>query len=593
MTQPNELDPLALYSELLKLTLREGERLVGQLGTYVVKREFGAGGQGRVYRATREGDGVEALLKLPRATDGVVRDSLTELREVATAEFTQEYESFVDISSRALARDSQCARFPEWIDTGTYSWNPTETSHVDVPFLAFQFIEGRTLYDWRSSDDFKFDFATFLNIAEQIANGIAVIHETGHVHGDLHPRNLILSQGDSPGSWTIYFIDFGLSSNLVQDLWLRTRLGGAGPYMAPEIPATKVSDERSDIWSLGAVLFFLLKGRHPNIVKLEEELQRQGGRRSGSLLDHHKYLIERTLRASHPGLIRLNPGIVDMVCRCLRPKVEERTGSAEAALFDLNLCRSPREILPAKPEESLKRIEDALPSVFLDSTNGDIGIMGHIASVILENTAAEFGSLRNGFITLRGDHEAIVRYMCSFLGLLEEGDQYLTLTFPRFWDESNLGIHGRYLSLNRAAAARGVTIKRVLVVDEAEFSNRDSLSRRVTRAHRESILDCLLVSNEDPSVRINVIDKEKDVEKPGYHTVVHFASTEHHDRLLHESRNCALWRRKGQNLVITPLYVGDSMRGLRLMLMEDTSKFDELFGKYYKQSTSIIDLTMI
>ena len=511
----------------LQLALQPGVTLVGESWTYEVGLAFAVGGQGRLYRAKRE-DGVEALIKLPRAAGRIKRSKLTEFGEIARTAFRQEYDSFQGIRSRARSRVPACARFPDWIDRGTHEWQASTTATVTVPFLAFQFIDSPTLHDWRRARGFSFDFEQFLSVAAQIANGMAVIHETGHVHGDLHPKNLIIGKDAEGGEDAVYFIDFGLSSNVVKDLWRRTRPGGAGAFTAPEIRSLKVSDERSDIWSFGAILFFLLKGREPDIEKLSSELQRQEMRRTGSSLDHQKYLIERVLRSTHPRLVRHNPALVDLVCRCLRAEVSQRTESADAVLFDLNLCRQANAVLPAKAQDSLAKIQNSIP--------GRAGIMGHIANVTLENAAAQFGSIKNGFLTLRGDHEALVRYMCSFLNLLQKGDRYLTLSFPRFWEESNLGTHGRYLGLNRAAALRGVTIKRVLVVDQEEFAVPDSLARRVVRAHRESILDCLLASNDD-GTPISVIDREKVLETPGYHTVVHFAEKEEHARLLDESRN--------------------------------------------------------
>src|SRR5262249_27802611 len=99
-----------------------------------------------------------------------------------------------------------------------------------------------------------------LHLAVQLADALAFVHAQGVLHGDLKPSNVLLGPDGRPR-----LLDFNLSAD-VQAAY--DQLGGTATYMSPEQlrssnPAAAGFDDRSDIFSLGVVLYELLCGRHP------------------------------------------------------------------------------------------------------------------------------------------------------------------------------------------------------------------------------------------------------------------------------------------------------------------------------------------
>ena len=106
-----------------------------------------------------------------------------------------------------------------------------------------------------------------LEYLEAIGNGVASAHAKGIIHGDLKPRNILI-EPDRPLSHGIKITDFGLSS--IKTGKLRGRVVGKGSgvlrsplYLAPEEWSEEESDNRSDIYSLGVILYQMLSGRVP------------------------------------------------------------------------------------------------------------------------------------------------------------------------------------------------------------------------------------------------------------------------------------------------------------------------------------------
>ncbi|HXW07338.1 MAG TPA: tetratricopeptide repeat protein [Vicinamibacterales bacterium] len=123
-------------------------------------------------------------------------------------------------------------------------------------FIAMPFYEGRTVADRVSQGGLPLNEA--LSIAAQVAEGLGHAHARGIVHRDIKPGNLIvLADG------TVKILDFGIAR--FGD-WRMTRTGaavGTLAYMSPEQLRREPVDGRTDVWSLGVVLFEMLTGRRP------------------------------------------------------------------------------------------------------------------------------------------------------------------------------------------------------------------------------------------------------------------------------------------------------------------------------------------
>jgi serine/threonine-protein kinase len=129
-------------------------------------------------------------------------------------------------------------------------------------FTASRLIEGGSL--WRlQRDEQRLAPARAANLVAQVADGLDAAHQRGMVHGDVNLINVLVGQED--GREHAYLTGFGLATRETQQPAM-TRAGhflGTPAYMAPELIRGEPTDARTDVYSLGCVLFHVLAGRLP------------------------------------------------------------------------------------------------------------------------------------------------------------------------------------------------------------------------------------------------------------------------------------------------------------------------------------------
>ncbi len=162
-------------------------------------------------------------------------------------------------------------------------------------------------------------------VAQQMLAALAHVHLQGIVHSDLKPSNVLLTPGAAP-----LLLDFNLSEDDRQNL---LRFGGTLPYMSPEQlqhtlqqpgEAAKLSP-KSDLYSLGVILFELLTGRHP-FGPLDGSLPFDDLRRR--LMDNQRNLAVRVSEGNPD----VDAEFAAFIEQCLSPDADQRPDSAQAAL---------------------------------------------------------------------------------------------------------------------------------------------------------------------------------------------------------------------------------------------------------------------
>ncbi|HKO62175.1 MAG TPA: serine/threonine-protein kinase [Pyrinomonadaceae bacterium] len=275
-----------------------GDTAIREVGEYSIIRALGSGGMGEVYLAQdRRLDRLVALKILPSyfaADDQRLRRFQREAR-----------------AASALNHPNILTIHEVGESDGTY-------------FIATEFIDGPTIREITSAEQPTVDDA--LDIIEQVGAGLAAAHHAGIVHRDIKPEN-IMRRTDG----LVKILDFGIAKLVERDDEPRTQrsvhteLGvvmGTIDYMSPEQARGLPVDERTDIWSLGVVLYEMLAGRLPFA----------GATRMDSMVA----ILEREPLSLGP---RENDRLQTIVERCLQKDREKRYQSVEELLTDLQAAR--------------------------------------------------------------------------------------------------------------------------------------------------------------------------------------------------------------------------------------------------------------
>ncbi|TWU42898.1 serine/threonine-protein kinase [Novipirellula artificiosorum] len=207
---------------------------LGMLGAYRIISELGKGGMGFVFRAEDTRLKRTVALKVMNKKIAATPNSRTRFIEEARA-------------MAAVHHDNVVVIFEVGEKSGT-------------PFMAMELLKGQTLEALNRSKELL-PYGKILDFAKQITRGLAAAHAQGIVHRDIKPANIWIEQDTD----RVKILDFGLA--LAQTPV--DRLSGSGSvigtpgYLSPEQARTDPLDDRSDLYSLGVVLYELCTGRLP------------------------------------------------------------------------------------------------------------------------------------------------------------------------------------------------------------------------------------------------------------------------------------------------------------------------------------------
>ncbi len=142
-----------------------------------------------------------------------------------------------------------------------------------LPYLSMPYVSGGNLQQLIQRDGQQ-DLARVLSMGLQVAEGLSAAHAQGIVHRDIKPANLMLDGG----GFRVMLTDFGLARALDDStLTCSGMISGTPQYMSPEQASGRTVDHRSDIYSLGAVLYALATGRPPVTGESSIEVLRRVG----------------------------------------------------------------------------------------------------------------------------------------------------------------------------------------------------------------------------------------------------------------------------------------------------------------------------
>jgi hypothetical protein len=203
-----------------------------RIGPYRVEAQIGAGGMGAVYRARHVETGELAAVKvLPPALarqDGFVQ------------RFSREVEALRQLTNPHIVR---------FLGSG---------ADHETYFLAMEYVVGENLAQ-RLGRERRLAWREAVNIGIQLCAALKAAHDAGVIHRDLKPSNILLT-----AEGQVKLTDFGVAQLFAADrLTISGGVVGTAEYMSPEQAQGRRATNRSDLYSLGAVLYVLLTGRPP------------------------------------------------------------------------------------------------------------------------------------------------------------------------------------------------------------------------------------------------------------------------------------------------------------------------------------------
>ena len=263
-------------------------------GRYRIVRLLGAGGMGEVYEAFDEELGERVALK-------VIRREFAQSAD-ADARFRRELSVARQVTHRNVVRIH---------DLGVADGRK---------FISMSFVDGEDLAAMMARGRLPRDQA--LSIAEQLCAGLSAAHEAGIVHRDLKPGNIMVD-----GSGRAYLMDFGLARSIEETQYTQAGMVlGTVDYMSPEQATGEEIDHRSDIYSLGLILYEMLAGERP--FRGDTSMSRLTAR------------LHKPVPDPRVALPDLEPYLANLVLRCLERDPARRYQTVDEVLADLTAQRA-------------------------------------------------------------------------------------------------------------------------------------------------------------------------------------------------------------------------------------------------------------
>ena len=343
--------------------------MISQLGRYEILGELGHGAMGIVYKA--KDPLIDRVVAIKTINLGLALDEKEEYEE----RFYQE--------AKAAGRLSH-PNIVTIFDVGKSG---------DVAYIAMELLQGRELRDIMNESGLL-PVDQVLDIVAQVAQGLAYAHEHDIVHRDVKPSNIMVVRDGH-----VKITDFGIAR--LASSAVRTQSGmvlGSPKYMSPEQVMGKVIDRRSDIFSLGVILYEMLTEQAPFVG------------------ENVNAIMYQTLNVAPVPPSKLNPAVPEMlnfiVAKALSKKLEDRYQNAKDFAIDLRACR---DSLPRSGQKI-----DALKPTAADKGKlpDAIGMTGQMMAGEEEDKPASLAGLSPAF-----DSAAATMRLASLTAISEDVDE--------------------------------------------------------------------------------------------------------------------------------------------------------------------------
>ena len=280
-----------------------------RIGPYEIVAPLGAGGMGEVFRARDTRLGREVALKVLPALFATDQDRLRRFEQEARAAAALNHPNILVV-----------------YDVGTGGV---------VPYVASELLEGKTLR--HVLDGGALPSRKAVDYGAQIANGLAAAHDKGIIHRDVKPENVFVTRDGR-----VKILDFGLAKLAEAAVVDQSRatmaqtdpgtVVGTVGYMSPEQLRGEAVDARSDVFSLGAVLYEMFCGERAFKGK--------------TAVDTMSAILKEDPAEFPPEIHASAPAIERIVRRCLEKNVDERFQSARDVTFALEALSTASGVRP-------------------------------------------------------------------------------------------------------------------------------------------------------------------------------------------------------------------------------------------------------
>ncbi len=396
-----------------------------------IEQLLGEGGMGKVYKALDKELGRTVALK-------ILQPELTKDPNVILR-FKQELLLASKISHRNILRIHDLSEFD------------------GVKFITMAFIEGRDLNQILKEEP-RFSIERSIKIGRQLCDALDAAHSEGVVHRDFKPHNVLVGKNDH-----VYVSDFGLATSLETAKMGMTRTGafvGTPRYMSPEQVEGKTVDSRSDLYSLGLVLYEMVAGEVPF---------------SG---DSTWQVMYQRVKDAPKDVKVANPDVPDNIARiimhCLEREPAERYQSAKEIITDIDAHRAPemsvtsmyRPTAPSSPSMSTSRtVQINLPE--------RVPVWAYIAggSALFLTLFFAIPQTRHLVIKPSSEERGSGGEVVSGLPPLSQGKYVAVLPFRVLGDTNSIGYVGE--GLGEALSTKLFQLKEVHVASSSDVGRLD------------------------------------------------------------------------------------------------------------------------